>query len=146
MLPPTRYTKAKSGEVCRLKRSLYGLKQASRQWNKELGTFLKTLKFQQSTQDFSIYTRTQDEELLVILLYVDDIMVIGTSLSQIEEIKLALDIAFTIKDLGQLTYFLGIEVHRRNGIFLSQKNYIKDILTDAGMGECFAAPAHLSVA
>ena len=145
MLPHAGYTKAKPGEVCRLKRSLYGLKQASRQWNKELCAFLKTLSFKQSTQDYSLYTRTQDGEFLVILVYVDDILVTGTSMSHIEDVKLALDKAFTIKDLGQLTYFLGIEVYRNaDDIFLSQKKYIKDILVDAGMEECFIAPAPLS--
>ncbi|XP_048491475.1 uncharacterized mitochondrial protein AtMg00810-like [Beta vulgaris subsp. vulgaris] len=145
MTPPAGYTKAKPGEVFRLKRSLYGLKQASRQWNKELYALLHSLKFKQSTQDYSLYTRTQDGEFLVVLVYVDDILVTGTSTSQIAAVKLALDEAFTIKDLGDLTYFLGIEVHRNDkGIFLSQRKYIKDILVDAGMEECFVAPAPLS--
>ncbi|XP_021838405.2 uncharacterized mitochondrial protein AtMg00810-like [Spinacia oleracea] len=137
MIPPAGYTKAKPGEVCRLKRSLYGLKQASRQWNKELSKFLKTLKFQQSTQDYSLFTRHLDGEFLILLVYVDDILLTGTSISQIDKVKVALDNAFTIKDLGQLAYFLGIEVHRNDkGIFLSQRKYIKDILVDAGMEEC----------
>ncbi|XP_048493123.1 uncharacterized mitochondrial protein AtMg00810-like [Beta vulgaris subsp. vulgaris] len=145
MSPPAGYDKAKPGEVCRLKRSLYGLRQASRQWNKELSKFLKSLQFVQSKQDYSLFTRTQNGEFLVLLVYVDDILITGTSLSQIEEVKRSLDSAFTIKDLGNLTYFLGIEVLRTdNGIFLSQKKYIKDILSDAGMLDCFTAPAPLS--
>ncbi|XP_056694859.1 uncharacterized mitochondrial protein AtMg00810-like [Spinacia oleracea] len=145
MKPPAGYTKAKPGEVCRLKRSLYGLKQASRQWNKELSKFLKVLKFQQSTQDYSLFTRNLDGEFLVLLVYVDDILLTGTSLTQMQEVKTALDKAFTIKDLGQLAYFLGIEIHRTDkGIFLSQRKYITDILADAGMLDCESAPAPLS--
>lgn len=91
-----------------------------------------------------MFTRTLDGEFLVILVYVDDILVTGTSASQIQEVKCALDQAFTIKDLGQLSYFLGIEVHRTpKGIFLSQKKYINDILRDSDMEECNAAPAPL---
>ena len=145
MKPPAGYTKAKPGEVCRLRKSIYGLKQASRQWNKELSKFLKTLNFQQSTQDYSLFTRTFDGEFLVLLVYVDDILLTGTSSSQIEAVKIALDHVFTIKDLGQLAYFLGIEVHRNeNGIFLSQKKYIQDILADAGMENCDSVSAPLS--
>ncbi|XP_048493452.1 uncharacterized mitochondrial protein AtMg00810-like [Beta vulgaris subsp. vulgaris] len=89
--------------------------------------------------------RTHDGEFLVLLVYVDDILITGTPLSQIEEVKRSLDTAFTIKDLGNLTYFIGIEVLRTaNGIFLSQKKYIKDILSDAAMLDCIAAPAPLS--
>ncbi|XP_019107758.1 uncharacterized mitochondrial protein AtMg00810-like [Beta vulgaris subsp. vulgaris] len=71
----------------------------------------------------------------------------GKSISQIEEVKLALDKAFTIKDLGQLNYFLGIEVKRNaQGIFLSQRKYINDIITDCNMVDYIAAPAPLSAA
>ncbi|XP_056688696.1 uncharacterized mitochondrial protein AtMg00810-like, partial [Spinacia oleracea] len=143
--PPPGYLKAQPGQVCKLKRSLYGLRQASRQWNKELNKFLISLNFQQSKQDYSLFTRTHDAEFLVILVYVDDILITGTSKAQIEEVKVALDTAFTIKDLGLLAYFLGIEIHRTdNGIFLSQRKYIQDILTDAGLEECTPAPAPLS--
>lgn len=146
MIPPAGYTKAKVGEVCKLKKSLYGLKQASRQWNKELSKFLKSIGFNQSMQDYSLFTREAHGEFLVILVYVDDMMLPGTSISQIEEVKVALDKAFAIKDLRQLNYFLGIEVTRNvKGIFLSQKKYINDILNDCNMLDCIAAPAPLSV-
>lgn len=134
MKPPLGYSKAKHGEVCRLKRSLYGLKQASRQWNKELSKFLFNLGFVQSKQDYSLFTRDLDGEFVVILVYVDDMVLTGTSSSQISDIKLALDKAFTIKDLGNLKYFLGIEIIRNeSGILLSQRKYITDIIKDLNL-------------
>jgi reverse transcriptase-like protein len=128
-----------------LKKSLYGLKQASRQWNKELSKLLKTVGFIQSKQDYSLFTREKNGEFLIILVYVDDMLVTGTSTSQIDEIKKMLDKAFTIKDLGELKYFLGIEVYRNNeGTFLSQRKYVKDILSDSGMENCVPALTPLS--
>lgn len=129
MLQPAGYTKAVNGQVCRLKKSLYGLKQASRQWNKELTKFLVSLGFIQSKQDYFLFTRSHHDEFLVVLVYVDDMLVTGTSLSQIQDVKKALNVAFTIKDLGDLNCFLGVEVTRTpTGTFMSQKKYIKDIL------------------
>ena len=101
MLPPAGIPRHSQEKCADLKRSIYGLKQISRQWNKELRKFLKTLHFQQSKQDYSLFTRTNEGEFLVILVYVDDMLVTGTSLSQIEEVKVALYKTFTIKDLGQ---------------------------------------------
>lgn len=144
MTPPPGYSKAKHGEVCKLRKSLYGLKQAPRQWNKELSKFLHSQGFQQSKQDYSLYTRRQDGEFLALLVYVDDILLTGTSTSQMDAIKLALDEALTIKDLGSLHYFLGMEAYKtKSGKFLSQKKYIQDILTDSGMVDCVSSPAPL---
>lgn len=110
MFPPAGYKKAKLGEVCRLKRSICGLKQASRQWNKELSKFLKSLAFVQSKQDYSLYTRTQDGEFLVLLIYVDDILVTGTSSSQIFTIKILVNslISLVLKyvELTKVFFFL----------------------------------------
>ena len=131
MKPPLSYKKAGVDDVCRLKRSLYGLKQASRQWNKELSKFLLGLGFVQSKQDYSLFTRTLDGEFIIILVYVDDMVLTGTNQSQIDQIKRALDQAFTIKDLGEMKYFLGIEVIRdASGTVLSQRKYISDIIKD----------------
>ncbi|KAL2933517.1 Retrovirus-related Pol polyprotein from transposon TNT 1-94 [Bienertia sinuspersici] len=144
MIPPEGYEKGQKGQVCKLKKTLYGLKQASRQWNKELCKLLKFIGFKQSTQDYSLFTRSKEGEFLVVLVYVDDMLVTGTSQVQIEEVKTCLDQAFTIKDLGQLNYFLGIEVKRTNsGTFLYQKKYISDILIDSGMENCIIAAAPL---
>ena len=112
MKPPLGYKKAKFGEVCKLRRSLCILKQAYRQWNKELCKFLLSHRFVQSTQYYSFFTRHRDGEFVVILVYVDDMILTGTSQGQIDYMKSALDSACTIKDLGAMKYFLGIEIHR----------------------------------
>ncbi|KAL2900721.1 Retrovirus-related Pol polyprotein from transposon TNT 1-94 [Bienertia sinuspersici] len=144
MKPPQGYTKAKPGEVCRLKRSLYGLRQASRQWNKQLTKYLIGLGFVQSYQDYSLFTRTLEHEFIAVLVYVDDILITGSSSDQINSIKEGLHNEFTIKDLGDVSYFLGIEVIRSpNGTILSQKKYIKDIIEDVGMANCKPASAPL---
>nr|GEX67449.1 hypothetical protein [Tanacetum cinerariifolium] len=105
MKPPEGYTKASQSQVCKLNKSLYGLKQASRQRNQELSKFLVSLGFIQSKHDYSLFVKAQGDLFTVALVYVDDILIIGSSNKDITEIKLALDNKFTIKDLGLARYF-----------------------------------------
>lgn len=80
MTPPQGYTKALPGKVCKLRRSLYGLSQASRQWNQELKKFpTSTLGFVQSKQDFSMFTRKDGNQFTIIVAYVDDLLISGSS-------------------------------------------------------------------
>lgn len=124
MKPPLGYEKAQSHQVCKLKRSLYGLRQASRQSNRALSKFLPGLGFGRSKEDYSVFIRELDGEFSVILVYVDDMVLTGTSQEQINSIKQALDKAFTIKDLGDLKYFIGIEVIRTDpGTLISEEIY-----------------------
>ncbi|KAL0301554.1 UNVERIFIED_CONTAM: Retrovirus-related Pol polyprotein from transposon TNT 1-94 [Sesamum radiatum] len=133
MSPPDGYS-VPTGHVCRLKRSLYGLKQASRQWNQEFTTQILAFGFRQSKHDYCLFTKLSDSSFLVLLLYVDDILVAGSSTTMIDEVKLYLDRLFTIKDLGVAKYFLGLEVARSpQGIVVTQTKYIKDIVVDTGM-------------
>ena len=119
MKPPLGYENVKPGEVLRLKRSLYGLKQASRQWNKELSKFLVGFCFVQSHQDYSMFTHDSGGQFTVIVAYVDDLLIAGSDTSFISKVKQALHFSFTIKDLGQIKFFLGIEIFRSNvGIML----------------------------
>lgn len=126
MNPPPGYTKAAPGMVCRLKRSIYGLRQAARQWNKELCSHLLNLGFIQSKQDYSLFVKSDsDGTFTAVVAYVDDLFIAGNSLATIEGLKQSLHSAFTIKDLGPLQYFLGIEVSRTSsGILLNQRKYI----------------------
>src|SRR5262249_47443721 len=91
MQPPPGYSKAGASQVCRLKRSLYGLKQASHQWNKEISAFLLAHGFHQSSSDHSLYTRYHSDSFLVVLLYVDDIFVTSTNETAIALLKTQLD-------------------------------------------------------
>lgn len=123
MLPSQGYNKALLGQVCLFKKSLYVLKQASTQWNIEVTSFLKSLGFTQSQHDHYLFTKTiLNDGFLALLIYVDLVIVSDTSISEIETVKPTLHSKFTIKDLGHLKYFLGLEVARSHqGIFLSQK-------------------------
>lgn len=110
MKPPEGYSKAQPHQVCKLKKSLYGLKQASRKWNQELTKFLVTLGYTQSKHDYSQFTKGKDEQFTAILVYVDDVLVTGNCISEIMQVKVALLDKFTIKDQCIAKYFLDIEL------------------------------------
>ena len=98
--------------VCKLQKSLYGLKQANRQWFTKLTIFLINKGFTQSYADTSLLTYKQGGYYLALVIYVGDILLIGNNLSLINHIKQQLDTTFSIKDLGSLNYYLGIEFMR----------------------------------
>ncbi|GJY83844.1 ribonuclease H-like domain-containing protein [Tanacetum coccineum] len=137
MKPPQGYYPADSNKVCRLKKSLYGLKQAPMQWNAKLTSALIENGFSQSKSDYSLYTKSENDVFLALLVYVDDIIVTGNNVSEIEKFKDFLRTKFMIKDLGKLKYFLRIEViDTDKGICLNQRKYVLDLLTDYGMLAC----------
>ena len=133
MLLPLGITSNKSNQVCKLKKSLYGLKQASRKWYEKLTFVLLHHHYVQASSDHSLFIKKTDQSITVLLVYVDDIILAGDSLSESHHIKTVLDDLFKIKDLGQLKYFLGIEVsHSKSGISLCQRKYCLDLLSDSG--------------
>jgi len=145
MYPPEGYDKAAPGQVCKLERSLYGMKQASRQWNLELTKFLSKNGFRQSKSDYSLFTKTSKGLCTFILVYVNDLLIAGDDINNIIEIKALLHQAYTINDLGLARYFLGVEIARSSsGTFLNQRKYILDILSDAGLTA--ATPARFPMA
>ncbi|CAL0330280.1 unnamed protein product [Lupinus luteus] len=118
-------------QVCKLKKSLYGLKQASRQWFAKLSSFLVTLGYIQSHHDHSLFTKKHGSVFTALLIYVDDLILAGNNLDEISSVKRHLDTQFKIKDLGVLKYFLGLEVaYSKTGISLCQRKYALDILSD----------------
>jgi len=123
-----------STRVCRLTKSLYGLKQASKPWNEKLISFLKTLGFKQSKADNSLFIKNIKTSITVLLVYVDDIILAGDDIKDIVDIKEALNATFRIKDLGQLKFFLSLEIARtHDGIHICQRKCALDILPNAGM-------------
>lgn len=119
--------------VCRLHKSIYGLKQASRQWFDKFSRALLLLGFCQAKSDYSLFTKGSGESFVALLVYVDDIIIAGRSSSVINSLKIHLNAAFRLKDLGSLKYFLGLELARSSsGIFLSQRNYTLQLLEDSG--------------
>ncbi|KAL0315082.1 UNVERIFIED_CONTAM: Retrovirus-related Pol polyprotein from transposon TNT 1-94 [Sesamum calycinum] len=98
--PVSKWLSVSVGKVCKLKRSLHGLKQASRQWNQELTSMLLQFGFLQSTHDHCLFVKNTAAGLLVLLTYVDDLLIASPSESLIIEVKTFLHDAFSIKDLG----------------------------------------------
>lgn len=119
--------------VYKVHKSIYGLKQASRQWFDKFSSALLKLGFSQSKSDYSLFTKGSGASFLALLVYVDDIIITGASQSDIERLKVHLHDTFKLKDLGSLRYFLGLEIARSfKGIFLSQRNYTLQLIEDAG--------------
>jgi len=115
--------------VCRLRKSLYGLKQAPHAWNERFTSFLPSLGFQASLVDPSLFVQYSSHGTVILLLYVDDILPIGSHSSLLTSVIDALTQEFYMKDLGPLTYFLGLQVSSSSsGLFVSQTNYIKELL------------------
>ncbi|KAK1418428.1 hypothetical protein QVD17_27572 [Tagetes erecta] len=137
MKPPEGYYSSAETRVCKLKRSLYGLKQASRMWNEKLVGVLVNYGFIQSKCDHSLFIKNSGSNIVVALVYVDDIIITGDSLNEINAVKQLLNSKFMIKDLGLLKYFLGIEVIRTDeGLCLSQRKYCMELLTEYGLSGC----------
>lgn len=121
-------------KVCRLRKSLYGLRQTPRCWFAKLGADLKEYGFEQSVKDYSLFTFDKRNIQIYVLIYVDDLIITGSSLEVIEEFKGYLSSCFHMKSLGVLKYFLGIEVARTPaGIYLCQRKYAMDIIVETGL-------------
>ncbi|MFS7932971.1 putative RNA-directed DNA polymerase [Helianthus anomalus] len=134
---PQGYDKGGERKVCRLRKSLYGLKQASRNWYKKFTSVFLKLGFKQSFADHSLFTYKKGKVFVGALMYVDDVIIVGNDYEKIQETKAHLDKRFSIKDLGPLKYFLGIEAARtKDGLVLSHRKYTLDILEDTGMLGC----------
>ena len=124
-------------QVCKLIKSLYGLKQASRQWNLKLIQALHSQGFVAAHSDSSLLLKITDQSFTALLIYVDDVIVASDSQEAVAAIKQFLHASFQIKDLGQLRYFLGLEIARSTaGIVLNQRKYATDLLTDTGFINC----------
>uniref|UniRef100_A0A2N9I718 Integrase catalytic domain-containing protein n=1 Tax=Fagus sylvatica TaxID=28930 RepID=A0A2N9I718_FAGSY len=120
--------------VCKLRKAIYGLKQAPRAWYHELRTFLLHSGFKNSHADTSLFVLTTAGQKMYILVYVDDLIITGDNTKMIDSFVDGLAHRFSIKDLGQLSYFLGVEVvPNQQGILLSQRRYILDILARTHM-------------
>jgi len=120
--------------VCRLNKSLNGLKQASRNWFSTFSDVIQKAGYQQSKADYSLFTKQRGSSFTALLIYVDDILLTGNDLQEINHLKAHMLKCFRIKDLGDLRYFLGIEFSRsKEGIYMTQRKYALDILQDVGL-------------
>ena len=129
--------KGKEEKVYLLKKALYGLRQAPRAWYSRIDTHLLTLGFHKSLSEFTLYIKKIEEDILIVSLYVDDLLVTRSNAGFVNKFKVEMEQVFNMTDLGEMSYFLGMEVHQKqNEIFICQQKYAKEILKKFRMEEC----------
>jgi hypothetical protein len=132
-LPPG-FTNQEESKVCKLHKSIYGLKQASRQWFAKFSSALLEFGFIKSKVDYTLFTRTLEGSFIALLVYVDDIVIASDNSAEVSKFIQLLNDRFKLKDLGQLKYFLGLEIARSElGISVCQRKYALEVLKDTGM-------------
>lgn len=123
--------------VCKLDKALYSPKQTPRAWYSRLSSRLEELGFVPSQANTSLFIYNHNGNIINILIYVDDIIIASSSTQVIEELLKQLHKNFAIKDMGDLHYFLRVEViQEKDSIALTQRKYIGDILMRANMSNC----------
>ena len=124
-------------EVCKLKKSLYGLKQSPKAWFGKFSTTMKEFGYKQSNSDHTLFIKHKEGKVTALIVYVDDMVLTGDDPCKMKALQEYLATKFEMKDLRQLKYFLGIEVARsKHGVFLSQRKYVLDLLTKTKMLGC----------
>ncbi|RVW61349.1 Retrovirus-related Pol polyprotein from transposon RE1 [Vitis vinifera] len=137
-IPAGLETTSNFNKVCRLRKSLYGLKQSPKAWFERFTKVVKGYGFVQCQSDHTLFVKHFPEgKLAIIIVYVDDIILTGDHEEKIDLLKKLLTKEFEIKDLGNLKYFLGMEIARsKKGIAVSQRKYVLDLLNETGMLGC----------
>ncbi|KAL7726245.1 hypothetical protein ACLKA6_001649 [Drosophila palustris] len=125
--------------VCKLKKALYGLKQSGRQWYKKLDNKLKEMELNPIAADPCVYLKKKGNGIIIVSLYVDDLIVATNDAQMLKNLKSELSSNFEMKDLGKLSYCLGIEFNQnkeKKSFSMSQPKYIKDLLKQFNMEDC----------
>jgi len=123
--------------VVRLLKSLYGLKQAPKAWYDKLSKYLKSLGFIQGKTDFCIFRKGEEDTLVYILIYVDDLIIACKSEKEIAKLKVQLNAQFKMKDLGLLHWCLGLKIEQKDdSIKVSQRLYVDKVLERFKMSNC----------
>ena len=131
--PPGFVAQGEYGKVCRLKKALYGLKQSPRAWFGKFSKEIQAFGMNKSEKDHSVFYKKSAASIILLVVYVDDIVITGNDHAGISNLKAFMHSKFHTKDLGELKYFLGIEVSRsKKGMFLSQRKYVLDLLKETG--------------
>ncbi|KAL0288390.1 UNVERIFIED_CONTAM: Retrovirus-related Pol polyprotein from transposon TNT 1-94 [Sesamum radiatum] len=118
-------------KVCRLQRSIYGLKQAFRSWNTHFDEVIRGFDFIRNDYDPCIYKTINGSSVAYLALYVDDILLIENDVQMLCDIEALLSTQFSMKDIGEASYILGIKIYRdrsRRMLGLTQSSYIKKVL------------------
>ncbi|MCP3667059.1 MAG: DDE-type integrase/transposase/recombinase [Gammaproteobacteria bacterium] len=125
--------------VCKLQKSLYGLKQAARCWNQKIDEYLKQSGYVQNSADHCVYTKQVGADMIILALYVDDLLLVSGNKELINSEKRELAQKFSIKDLGPAHFVLGVQIQRdrvNRRMVLSQSTYLKKVLERFGMADC----------
>eukprot|EP00253_Pinus_taeda_P029865 PITA_29865 len=116
---------------CKLRKTLYGLRQSPRQWYKKFDSFMVSQKFIRSEYDHCVYFKSFNGIFIILAFYVDDMLIARKSMEEINRLKAQLSRTFDMKDIGATKHILGMEIHteRKNGkLWLSQQKYVEKIL------------------
>jgi hypothetical protein len=130
------------GKVCKLLKSLYGVKQAHKQWHEKFERTLTDEGFVVNEADKCVYYRYGGGEGVILCLYVDDILIFGTSLDVIKEVKDFLSRCFEMKYLGVADVILNIKLLKDDdgGITLLQSHCVEKTLSRFGYSDCKSSP------
>jgi hypothetical protein len=131
---------------CRLRKSIYGLKQALRQWYLKFDRIIRNFGFKKNIKDNYVYAKFKNVRYIFLILYVDDILLASSDVSLLLETKKFLFSKFDMKDLDEASFVLGIEIHRdrsKGVLGLSQKAHIEKVLKKFSMHKCSASPASI---
>ncbi|CAL9011582.1 unnamed protein product [Prunus brigantina] len=125
--------KGQETKVCKLVKSLYGLKQAPKQWHQKFDHIMMSHGFKINECDKCVYIKNDKNSCVLVCLYVDDMLIMGTSKDAINSTKKMLNSSFDMKDLGQADVILGIQIKRNNdGYILTQSHYAEFFLRKFG--------------
>ena len=125
--------------VWKLRKSLYGLKQAGRAWNKKMDAALIDMGFRPTRSDSCVYVKRHDDTVMFLLVYFDDLLLVASDASQLESVKAALQGRFEMKDMGEAEFILGVQIRRdraKRQLYLSQAEYIRTVLERFDMQDC----------
>ena len=131
--------KNKENLVCKLQKSIYGLKQASRCWFNTMHRFLKELEYRQCSSDACLYTKQVGANFVIIVLFVDDLLIASNNEQMLQKEKKLLGGIFEMKNLGEAHYILGIQIIRdrsKKCTMLHQSKYLMQLLEKFGMKDC----------
>jgi hypothetical protein len=123
--------KGKKELVCKLKKSLYGLKQSPKMWYQKFDTYILGLGFVRSRDDHCVYSKQVGNHFIYVVLYVDDMFLVGNNMDVIKEVKSQLSSKFDMKDLGAANFIMRMEIKRDRAnrkLWLNQRKYVETIL------------------
>ena len=147
--PPGYIQPWKEDLVCKLNKSLYGLKQSPRCWSMKFNQHMKALGFKESNADPCIFNRiNKNKKIEIVAVYVDDLILISETQNEMDQMKQSLKDTFKMKDLGKIHYCLGINIDLgENSISLNPTQYIQRLLEKYGLSEAnsVATPMDLNV-